>query len=223
MSPELIVLDLDGTLIDSAPDLGHAVGEMSRRMGREVPSAEQVQGWIGNGVTLLIKRALTGEMNPAGEVPGYERAYALFSSIYEQNLCDRGRVYPGVREGLETLLEQGYTLACLTNKHSRFTPPLLERAGLAQYFEYVACGDTFEFRKPHPMPLQEIGRRFGVKAADSVMIGDSINDIQAAKAAGFVSVCVSYGYSGRYTPEELEADHTVDSLDQLPDLLVQTA
>ncbi len=215
----LIGIDLDGTLIDSAPDLGYALKNMLEQLDMAPVTGHQIRTWIGNGVNLLVKRALTGTMNPPDQLPQFEQALSVFSDFYEQNINERGCLYPGVREGLSQLRADGFILACLTNKHSRFTHKLLEQSGLAEYFDFVVCGDTFEQRKPHPMPLLKTAEHFSVDPKCAVMVGDSINDIKAAKAAGFMSVSVPYGYLGKYTVDDLAADHSVESLDQLSALL----
>ena len=221
--PELIALDLDGTLVDSAPDLAYAVEQMLMRLEKPVVSHDQVRGWIGNGVNMLVKRALTGRMDAEEDPDGFDRALRVFSDIYEQNISDRGTLYPGVLDGLRQLKSDGFVLACLTNKHSRFTHSLLDKTGLSDFFELVVCGDTFEQRKPHPMPLLKTAERFNADPTASVMVGDSINDIEAARAAGFKAVCVPYGYMGGYSVDELAADHVVNSLTELPALFAQAA
>ncbi len=221
--PELIALDLDGTLVDSAPDLAYAVEQMLVRLEKPAVTHEQVRGWIGNGVNMLVKRALTGRMEAEENPQGFERALQVFSGIYEQNISDRGTLYPGVLDGLRQLKSEGFVLTCLTNKHSRFTHSLLDKTGLSEFFDFVVCGDTFEQRKPHPMPLLKTAERFNADPTASVMVGDSINDIKAAKAAGFKAVCVPYGYKGKYSVDELAADHVVNSLAELPALFAQAA
>ncbi|MGH8551261.1 MAG: phosphoglycolate phosphatase [Methylococcales bacterium] len=216
--PQLIVIDLDGTLVDSAPDLVFAAQQMLEQLGREPVGAEQIRDWVGNGVNMLVKRVLAGKMDPDEKINGFDRAYRIFSDLYAANLSERSRLYPGVLEGLEELRREGFLLACITNKHSRFTGRLLEKVGLSGYFQAVVCGDTYEERKPHPLPLLKTAERFNIEARNAVMVGDSINDIRAARAAGFVSVCVPYGYKGRYTIEEIGADHVVESLAELPAL-----
>lgn len=216
--PELIVLDLDGTLIDSAPDLAFALEEMLRRLGLSPIRKEVIGQWIGNGVSHLVKRALSGGSAPAGEPERFEEAMAVFSEIYAARLFDRGEIYPGVREGLEKLKEEGYLLACVTNKHSRFTRPLMERSGLGRYLDYVGCGDDFERQKPDPLPLLKTAERFGVEPAKAVMVGDSVNDVRAGRAAGFTVVCVPYGYRGDRSVADLKADEVADTLADLPAL-----
>lgn len=218
VKPELVVIDLDGTLIDSVPDLSYAVEKMLEQLDLESVDSDLIRTWVGNGVNMLVKRALTRKMDPEDNPDGFDQAYALFSDIYERNLSQRSRLYPGVNEGLQQLIDEGFILACITNKHSRFTHTLLEKIGLSGYFHSVVCGDTYKERKPHPMPLLKTAEQFNIAPSNAVMVGDSMNDIKAAKAAGFKSVCVPYGYIGNYTVEELQADHVIESLIELPEL-----
>jgi phosphoglycolate phosphatase len=216
--PQLIVIDLDGTLVDSAPDLAFAAQKMLEHLGMEPVTPEQIEDWVGNGVGMLVKRVLTGNRSPGEEVEGFDQAYRIFADIYAANLSERSRVYPGVFEGLDELWRQNYLLACITNKHSRFTGNLLEKLGLSRYFQAVASGDTYEQRKPHPLPLLKTAERFNIDPGRAVMVGDSMNDVKAARAAGFLSVCVPYGYRGQSRVDELGADHVVETLAELPAL-----
>ena len=217
--PELIVIDLDGTLIDSAPDLAFAASEMLSRLGRAKVAEERVRKWIGNGAGMLVKRALTGEIWPEEDPPEFQRALDVFSEIYTDNVSVRSSLYPGVIEGLQQLGKAGFNLACVTNKHSRFTRPLMERTGLGRYFDYVGCGDDFEHLKPHPLSLLKTAERFDVAPEQSLMIGDSSNDVQAARAAGFRVFCVPYGYHNGLRVEDLNADLIIDSLADLSSVL----
>ncbi len=217
----LIVIDLDGTLVDSAPDLVYATQKMLEQLGRESASAEQIRDWVGNGVNMLVKRALTGMKDPHENPSGFDSAYGIFAELYAANLSERSRLYPGVMEGLEELRKNAFVLACITNKHSRFAGNLLEKIGLARYFRSVVCGDTYEQRKPHPMPLLKTAEQFNIDPCRAVMVGDSTNDVKAARAAGFLSVCVPYGYRGQSSIEELGADHVIETIAELPALLLQ--
>lgn len=220
-APALVVIDLDGTLVDSAPDLMYATQRMLAQLDKPPVAADAIRAWIGNGVNMLVKRALTGKLEPAENPPGFEEAYRIFADIYADNLSKHSRLYPGVLEGLEKLRKQAFRLACLTNKHSRFTASLLEKLGVAEYFDAVVSGDTYAERKPHPLPLLKTAERFNIPPERSMMVGDSSNDVRAAKAAGFVSVVVPYGYRAEGPIEELGADHVIGSLAELPDLFLR--
>jgi phosphoglycolate phosphatase len=221
--PELVVFDLDGTLVDSAPDIAYAVDTLLNALGRPMAGEARVRGWIGNGAAMLVKRALTGEMWPEGEPPRFDEALSLFMDTYAAHLCDRGRLFDGAAEGLARLKAEGYRTACNTNKHSRLTFPLLDQLGIARYLDFIGCGDQFGKHKPDPEPLLKTAEHFGVAPSDCLMVGDSANDAQAARNAGFMLVCVPYGYNGGAGVEALEPDAIVDSIAELPALFKAAA
>jgi phosphoglycolate phosphatase len=214
--PGLIVFDLDGTLVDSAPDIAQAVDIMLERLGLPQAGEVRVRGWIGNGVATLVKRALTGEQHPASEPPGFQAALALFMDAYAAHLCDLSRVYAGVIEGLARIKAEGYRTACVTNKHSRFTAPLLQRIGLAAYLDFVGSGDQFGKHKPDPEPLLKTAAHFGIRPKGCLMVGDSANDALAARRAGFRLAMVPYGYHGGVDLAALEPEVVVRSIAELP-------
>jgi phosphoglycolate phosphatase len=222
-TPELIAFDLDGTLVDSSPDLADAIDAMLERLGLPPAGEPRVKGWIGNGVDMLVKRALTGETWPQAEPARFDESLAMFMDLYEANVCNRSRLFPGVADGLKQLKAAGFRLACVTNKHSRFTRPLLDRLGVLQDMDFVGCGDQFEKLKPDPHPLLKTAERFVVEPSRCLMVGDSANDVKAARAAGFMVVCVPYGYHGGNGVESLEPDAVVSSLTELPALFKQAA
>lgn len=215
----LVAFDLDGTLVDSAPDLAYCVDTLLVRMGRAPAGEDQVRGWIGNGVRMLVKRALNGNFEAAESPPELDRAVADFMDLYADNLCERSHIYPGVAEGVRAVRHAGFHTACITNKASRFTVPLLDALGLLPDIERVACGDQFTHHKPHPEALLHTAEHFGVDPANCLMVGDSRNDVEAARNAGFMVLCVPYGYSGSARADELGADGVLASIADLPDLL----
>lgn len=220
--PELIAFDLDGTLVDSAPDLAWAVDAMLESLGRAPVGLERARGWIGNGTDMLIKRAMTGEMWPESEPEEFQEGMRLFLEFHEAHLCERGGLFPGVLAGLQGLKAAGYATAVITNKLARFTEPLLERLGIAGYLDFIGSGDQFERIKPDPLPLLKTAERFGARPERCLMVGDSGNDVRAARAAGYAILCVPYGYRGEVaTPEQLGADGILDSIGELPALLKQ--
>lgn len=212
--PGLVIFDLDGTLIDSVPDLAAAVDKMLAQRGRAVAGIEQVRGWVGNGAGVLVRRALAGSVEH-GAVDDAEAEAALtdFLRIYAGEHGGT-TVYPGVRECLDWLQARKVPVALVTNKPERFVGPLLAEHQLGP-FNWVIGGDTLPAQKPDPMALLQVMREAGVGAAQSVLIGDSRNDLLAARAAGIKMIAVSYGYNyGRPIAQE-NPDLLVDSLDLL--------
>ncbi len=213
--PRLVMFDLDGTLIDSVPDLAEAVDRMLVEMGRAPAGVEKVRDWVGNGARVLVRRALAGGLDHAavGEAET-EEALARFLDIYADchNLT---ALYPGVHELLEALSTTAVELAVVTNKPERFVAPLLEQVGLGGYFRWIIGGDTLPQQKPDPAALLQVMHLAGVEAAQSLFIGDSRNDVLAARAAGVPCIAVSYGYNhGRPIAEE-KPGLVVDSLAEL--------
>ena len=219
MSAKLIVFDLDGTLIDSAPDLVEAVNFALTQLDKPTHSQATIQQWIGNGADVLVKRALLNNWH-VGEIPDdFEVAFELFKNYYAEHDWVHSRLYDGVLETLQTLKNDGFKLACVTNKTARFTNPLMETAGLAPYFDFIASGDTFAEMKPNPLPLLETAKLFAIAPENAWMIGDSINDISAGKRAGFKTIAVSYGYAGQHSMADLNADYTVNAISKIVDLI----
>lgn len=219
MSVRLIAFDLDGTLIDSAPDLVEAVNYALTKLDKPTHSQATIQQWIGNGADVLVKRALLNNWH-VGEIPDdFEIAFELFKTYYAEHDWVHSRLYEGVLETLQTLKNDGFKLACITNKTARFTNPLMETAGLAPYFDFIASGDTFAEMKPNPLPLLETAKLFNVAPENAWMIGDSINDISAGKRAGFKTIAVSYGYAGQHSMADLNADYTVNAMSEIVDLI----
>lgn len=215
MPIRLVAFDLDGTLVDSLPDIAFAVHRTLEELGLPSLADDQVRGWVGDGVTRLLKRVLTGEKQAEPDPKLLERAMDAFKRAYSAHLCVESRVYPGTLELLQTL--QGRCrLACVTNKSAMFTEPLLVALQLSPYLDLIVSGDTVPALKPDPRPLLHASGRFGLAPADCCMVGDSKNDISAAKAAGFHAVALSYGYR---QGEDLLALGAEVQFDSLPELL----
>ena len=217
--PKLILIDLDGTLVDSVPDLAFCVDHMMRRIGREAWGETRVRDWVGNGVERLVRRALTGQLDGEPDDAVFEQAYPIFIELYQRYNGKNSLLYPGVREGLDYMAEQGYTLGCVTNKAAQFTNPLLKALGIHPCFRTIISGDSLPRKKPDPMPLLHAAEVFGVTPADSLMLGDSVSDVKAARAAGFQIVCVSYGYNHGRDIREAEPDAVIDSFVELRELI----
>ena len=212
--PRLVMFDLDGTLVDSVPDLAAAVDQVLALRGRPAAGVERVKDWVGNGALVLVRRALAGNIDHA-EVNEAEAQAALadFMQAYSGGHAAT-TVYAGVLELLGWLRERGVLLSVITNKPERFVAPLLEEKGLGR-FDWIIGGDTLPVKKPDPAGLLQIMTAAGVTAQQSLFVGDSLNDVLAARAAGVRVVAVSYGYNhGRSVALE-NPDLLVDSLDAL--------
>lgn len=213
--PRLVMFDLDGTLVDSVPDLATAVDRMLVELGRQPAGVEQVRTWVGNGARVLVRRALAGSIEHAAVSDAEtDVALARFLDIYA-DCHELITLYPGVHELLEALSTAAVELAVVTNKPERFVAPLLEQVGLGGYFRWIIGGDTLPQQKPDPAALLQVMHLAGVTAAQSLFIGDSRSDVLAARAAAVPCVAVSYGYNhGRPIAEE-EPQQVVDSLAEL--------
>nr|WP_249910444.1 phosphoglycolate phosphatase [Pseudomonas fulva] len=209
------MFDLDGTLVDSVPDLATAVDRMLVELGREPAGVERVRQWVGNGARVLVRRALAGGLDHSavGEAETDE-ALARFLELYA-DCHELITLYPGVHELLEALSTAAVELAVVTNKPERFVAPLLEQVGLGGYFRWIIGGDTLPQQKPDPAALLQVMRLAGVSQEQSLFVGDSRSDVLAARAAGVPCVAVSYGYNhGRPVAEE-QPQLVVDSLAEL--------
>jgi phosphoglycolate phosphatase len=211
-SVDAVALDLDGTLLDTLPDLAEAAERMLAELGCAPAGTDRVRDFVGNGIPRLVKRLLSGAREGEPPPEQFARALASFQRHYRDTFLRSPAAFPGVEEGLVRMREQGLRLACVTNKSGDFTLPLLEVTGLAAMLDYVVSGDSLPAKKPDPLPLQHIAQRFGVPPARLLMVGDSDNDTQAARAAGCPVVCVPYGYSGGLRVRDLDCDAIVSDL-----------
>ncbi|HEY6820702.1 MAG TPA: phosphoglycolate phosphatase [Burkholderiales bacterium] len=210
--PKAVLIDLDGTLLDTAPDLAAAANRMLCALGMPPRPVHEISQYVGKGIPRLVERALTGELDGKPEAALLQKAMPLFTAAYEEESGRHSRVFDGVVEGLEKMRALRRRLACVTNKAQRFTLPLLERMGLARYFETAVCGDQVARGKPDPLPYLSACGRLGIAPADALVIGDSENDVAAARAGGMRVVCVSYGYREGRSVESLGADAIVADL-----------
>jgi phosphoglycolate phosphatase len=221
--PAMVLIDLDGTLVDSVPDLAWCVDEMLRALGLPVRGEAAVRNWVGNGIERLVHRALLGELDGDAEPELFERALRVFRDLYAANTAARSQLYPGVIQGLDYLAHEGMRLGCVTNKAEQFTLPLLTEMGIRERFEIVVSGDTLAAKKPDPAPLLHAARELGVAPGQCLMIGDSKSDVQAARAAGFRIVCMSYGYNHGEDIRRYGPDAVLDSMAELSGLFPQAA
>jgi phosphoglycolate phosphatase len=215
----MILIDVDGTLVDSVPDLAYCVDEMMKRLDRPVYGEDMVRNWVGNGVERLVRRALIGQLNGEPDEAEFELAYPIFLELYAENTSKRSLLYPGIREGLDYLKSSGYRLGCVTNKAAQFTLPLLRDLGVHDDFELIISGDTLAKKKPDPLPLLHAADHFGVAPSRALMIGDSQSDVKAARAAGFQIVCMSYGYNHGEDIRDYHPDAVIDSLVEIKGLI----
>lgn len=219
MRPTMILIDLDGTLVDSVPDLAFCVDAMMARLGRPPHGEAKVRNWVGNGVERLVRRSLIGQLEGEPDEADFQLAYPLFLELYRDNTSQRSQLFPGIREGLDWLKAAGYRLGCVTNKAAQFTEPLLRDLGVRDYFEIVISGDTLPRSKPDPLPLLHAAAHFGAEPARALMIGDSISDVKAARAAGFTIFCMSYGYNHGQDIRDYHPDAVLDALTEVKGLL----
>lgn len=218
-SPKLVLIDLDGTLVDSVPDLAHAVDAMMKDLGLPEHGEDTVRNWVGNGVERLVKRALTGELHAEPDESLYEKAYPIFYQHYLDSNGKYSRLFPGVEEGLKILKNKNLAIGCVTNKAESFTLPLLEAKGIRDYFGVVVSGDTTPKKKPAPEPLWHAAKHFNIAPEDSLMLGDSMHDVDAARNAGFQVIAVTYGYNHGEDINDAKPDAVIDSFVELENLI----
>ena len=233
-----VAIDLDGTLLDTAGELATAINAMLARLGQSpappfdrsppaitlqvdaLPEAV-VRNMIGKGIANLVGQALlaaTGEP-PSAELAAH--ALVVYQQCYFEVLGSAAVPYPGVIAGLDRMRALGLPLACITNKAGRFTLALLERMNLRERFAHVVSGDTYEQRKPHPLPLLKTAERFACAPHELLMIGDSANDVLAARAAGCPVLCVPYGYNEGAPVDDLDFDGMIADLSEACDWIEQ--
>ena len=208
----LLVFDLDGTLVDSVPDLRAAVNEMLRERGSRQLSLSEVKHLVGDGAPALVARALAAS---GADPAGVSDALARFLEIYEANAVRLSRPYPDVRESLTALRRRGYRAAVCTNKPQRATMAVIEGLGFLPLFDGIAGGDRFSVKKPDPGHLLGLIGELGASVTATAMIGDNENDAAVAHAAGVPLVLMRYGYA-RVALESLAADALLDHFADLP-------
>lgn len=212
---EAIFFDLDGTLVDSAPDLLEALNRTLLALGLKTRSLQQVHQWIGNGVNKLLHRGLTNSMNGIASGDDFWRAKNIFKIEYEKQSGRKSTLYSGVHETLNKIGHQSKLMVCITNKDRRFTLPLLKKLEIHDFFDVIVCGDDLSNKKPHPEPLLYAAKKLNVKPEQCVMVGDSTSDVGAANAANIPVVCVDYGYSQGIDLSQLNIDVMISNIQQI--------
>lgn len=190
-----VAFDLDGTLIDSVPDLAAATNATLQELELPLSNELQVRSWVGNGAEMLMRRALNFALNTEVSDAKLAGCMPRFMHFYQQNLQQHSRLYDNVEQVLKTLHSAGYQLAIVTNKPFEFTVPLLKAFNLDCYFSIVLGGDSLAKMKPDPLPLTHIMQQWQLEPEQLLMVGDSKNDILAAKAAAIASIGLTYGYN----------------------------
>jgi phosphoglycolate phosphatase len=209
---EAALIDLDGTMVDTADDFAAGLNGMLAQLDAEETTREEVMGYVGKGSEHLIKSVLAPRFAADDAQSRFEEALALYQDEYAKINGQHTRLYPGVAEGLAALRDAGVKLACVTNKPHRFAVELLQQYGLAQYFGVVLGGDSTPQKKPDPLPMLTACAQLGVAPQAAVAIGDSENDAIAGRAAGMATLTVPYGYNHGQPVQNIESDGIVATL-----------
>nr|WP_294841489.1 phosphoglycolate phosphatase [uncultured Methylotenera sp.] len=215
---KVVMFDLDGTLVNTAPEIAVAANQMLDALNLPNKSPAQIARYIGEGAQMLVKRCVTNDAQDEPDDALLHDAQVLFFEHYAQNVTS-SQPYHGALETLDKLKRKGFKLACVTNKPEKFTLPLLHAAGLSDFFEVVVSGDTLPKKKPNPMQLHHICKKLDVLETESMLVGDSDTDVVAAHAAGCYIVTVPYGYNQGKAIDESMVDATIDHLPDLINLL----
>ena len=212
LTVKVIMIDLDGTLLDTAGDLATAANSMLRELGAAELSLATIKSYIGKGILNLVRRCLASSFNNEPSPDFLAQAMVIYEQEYAKKLCVTTRPYPRVVDGLIAMKAAGFQLACITNKSESFTLPLLRATELLNYFDIVLSGDSLPKKKPDPAPLHYACKFFGILPNEMLLIGDSGNDTKAARAAGSYVFCVPYGYNEGRDVHELDCDRVIPSI-----------
>ena len=215
--PEWLCFDLDGTLVDSAPDIAAAMNYALKAMGLMPATVAEVRNFIGDGAYVLLQRGLrhAGLEQPSEEEMSQAKQY--FDQAYAEGIAAESICYPDCESVLASFSEQAIALALVTNKPRQFVPPLLQRLGLSDYFPVLLCGDDLAQKKPHPAPIQAAVAQMQKEVSSGYMIGDSVTDMEAAWRAGAGAIYMSYGYNRGISVEQFNPIR-LNGLAQLLDL-----
>lgn len=216
----LVIFDLDGTLIDSAPDLAAAINQMYAKLSLPDMPIETIKSWVGNGSLKLVERALAAH---GSEISKLDEAHEIFLGEYAACSTDATVAYDGVSLGIERLQAAGFQLAICTNKPARYLPEILAHFGWQTAFDVVLGGDALALKKPDPAPLLHICEQLGVAPDAAIMVGDSKNDILAGQAAGMMTLALRYGYNYGEPIDQMRPDAAFDDFDALTNYLLMMA
>ncbi|MBF0212621.1 MAG: phosphoglycolate phosphatase [Magnetococcales bacterium] len=215
-----LLFDLDGTLVDSAPDLWRAMNHVLALHDQPALPLERVRHLVGHGARALLARGLLGDLaEPPVDDPRFEAAVTSFLDYYRDHLTDHSPTFPQVVEVLERLSDQGFAMAVVTNKPENLSHAMLEQLHLSRFFPVVVGGESLPKRKPDPLPLWHALDALGIPPALGVMIGDSETDLLAARNAALPVILCSYGYNRGQDVRELHPEHVMDHFGQLPEFL----
>ena len=206
---DALLFDLDGTLLDTAPDIAAAANRMLAEFRRDALEEQDIARLVGRGIASLVERTLEARAIDRGQK---DKALRLFERFYSEESGRRSRPYPGVTESLARLREAHVKMGVVTNKVAAFTLPLLEHSRLRHFFGSVVSGDTLPWKKPDPRPLLHACSELGVQAQKVLYIGDSIHDVEAARSAGCAVWCVPYGYNEGHPIDSAGSDRIVPGL-----------
>ena len=206
-----VLLDLDGTLLETVGDIATAANMMRASFGFAPLEPAVIKTYVGKGIANLVAKTLNDAVGEVGPT-ALNVAVANFERQYEKCFGDTSIPFPGVVDGLDALRDKGFRLGCVTNKAEKFTRPLLEKTSLSSYFEIILSGDSLPEKKPHPLPLQHAAKFFECSTAELLLIGDSVNDAEAARAAGCPVFIVPYGYNEGQELRGLDCDVFIDDI-----------
>jgi len=214
---KLFIFDLDGTLVDTAPDFKNSINYMLNELNESEVSLEEIRNWVGYGARELIRRTVVDKNIPHDE-QRIEEMLKIFLLHYTHNIDDDSILFKNVRNVLEFLKDNGIKLAVCTNKMERLSNILLDKLNVLHMFDYLVGGDSLSKSKPDPFPLLNICEKLNTEISDSIMIGDSVTDLNAGKGAGMPVVLVSYGYTDNKDIYN-EADLVINDFSQLKELV----
>ena len=214
------IIDLDGTMVDTAPDFQVAINRMRDELHLAPLSLDTIVDFVGKGSENLMRRVLGVDFEKNEVESRFDHALERYQHHYLQINGDHSELYAGVHEGLVAMKKGGVRLACVTNKPIAFARPLLEKKGLIDFFEVIYGGDSLAHKKPHPLPMLTVCNDFDLQPAQVVAIGDSSNDSEAARAAGCRVLTVPYGYNHGQPVQTIDTDGIVESLLDAASLIV---